>query len=97
MGHSPKDLRKPIIGIVNSQNETMPGHIHLGQLAQAVREGVIEAGGLPIEFPTIGICDGIAQGHYGMHYSLASRELIADTVEAMMNAHSYDAMILITN
>ena len=97
MGHAPDDLKKPIIGIVNSKNESMPGHMHLDSIARAVREGVIEAGGMPVEFPTIGICDGIAQGNFGMHYPLASRELIADTIEVMMNGHSYDAMVLVTN
>ena len=81
MGLLPEDLEKPIIAVVNAQNETMPGHRHLDQIARAVKEGIIAAGGQPIEFPTIGICDGIAQGNYGMHYPLASRELIADSVE----------------
>lgn len=97
MGHLPEDLDKPLVAIVNTQNETMPGHMHLDSIAKAVREGVIAAGGTPIEFPTIGICDGIAQGNYGMHYPLASRELICDSVECMVNAHQYDAMVLITN
>ncbi|WP_371374055.1 dihydroxy-acid dehydratase [Sporomusa aerivorans] len=97
MGHLPEDLDKPLVAIVNTQNETMPGHLHLDSIAKAVREGVIAAGGTPIEFPTIGICDGIAQGNYGMHYPLASRELICDSVECMVNGHQYDAMVLITN
>ena len=97
MGFIKEDLEKPLIGIVNSQNETMPGHRHLDLIANAVKEGVIAAGGTPIEFPTIGICDGIAQGNYGMHYPLASRELIADSVECMMNGHSYDAMVMVTD
>lgn len=97
MGHLPEELDKPIVAIVNSQNETMPGHIHLDAIAKAVREGILMAGGTPIEFPTIGICDGIAQGNYGMHYPLASRELIADSIECMMNGHQYDAMVLVTN
>jgi len=97
MGFLPEDLDKPLIGIVNSQNEAVPGHVHLDTIAKAVKEGVLQAGGTPIEFPTIGICDGIAQGNYGMHYPLASRELIADSVECMMNGHSFDAMVLITN
>ncbi|MDW7673902.1 MAG: dihydroxy-acid dehydratase [Bacillota bacterium] len=97
MGFLPEDLDKPLVAIVNSQNETMPGHVHLDTIAKAVRDGISAAGGTPIEFPTIGICDGIAQGNYGMHYPLASRELIADTIETMVNAHSYDAMVLITN
>ena len=95
MGLLPEDLEKPIIGVVNAQNETMPGHRHLDIIARAVKEGIIAAGGTPIEFPTIGICDGIAQGNYGMHYPLASRELIADSVECMMNGHSFDAMVMI--
>ncbi|MDL2259786.1 dihydroxy-acid dehydratase [Deltaproteobacteria bacterium OttesenSCG-928-K17] len=97
MGHRPEDLRKPLIGIINSYNESMPGHVHLNAVSRAVREGVLMSGGTPIEFPTIGICDGIAQGNFGMHYPLASRELIADTIEAMMNGHSYDAMVMVTN
>ena len=96
MGHSPEDLDKPIIAVVNTQSESMPGHIHLDSIAKAVREGILMAGGTPIEFPTIALCDGIAQGNYGMHYPLASRELIADSVECMVNGHSYDAMVLIT-
>ena len=97
MGHRPADLKKPLIGIINSFNETMPGHFHLNSITRAVRDGVLMSGGNPIEFPTIGVCDGIAQGNLGMHYALASRELIADTIETMMNGHSYDAMVMITN
>ncbi|HZK54278.1 MAG TPA: dihydroxy-acid dehydratase [Desulfosporosinus sp.] len=98
MGHLPEDLdKKPLIAIVNTHNETMPGHMHLDSIAKAAREGVLAAGGIPIEFSTIGICDGIAMGHYGMHYPLASRELICDSVECMVNAHQYDAMVLVTN
>lgn len=97
MGYLPEDLAKPLVAIVNTQNETMPGHMHLDSIAKAVREGVIGAGGTPIEFPTIALCDGIAQGNYGMHYPLASRELIADSIECMVNGHQYDAMVLITN
>ncbi len=97
MGFLPEDLDKPLVAIVNTQNETMPGHLHLDSIAKAVREGIISAGGTPIEFPTIGLCDGIAQGNYGMHYPLASRELICDSVECMINGHQYDAMVLVTN
>lgn len=96
MGFLPEDLDKPLIAIVNTKSESMPGHVHLDTIAKSVREGVIAAGGTPIEFPTIALCDGIAQGNYGMHYPLASRELIADSIECMMNGHSYDAMVLIT-
>lgn len=97
MGFLPEDLEKPIVAVVNTQNESMPGHVHLDTIAKAVKEGIIAAGGTPVEFPTIAICDGIAQGHFGMHYPLASRELIADSVECMMNAHQYDAMVMISN
>ena len=96
-GILPEDLgRKPIIGIVNTANETMPGHNHLTHLAQSVHDGVLEAGGIPVEFSTIAICDGIATGHYGMHYPLASRELIADSVECMAQAHQFDALVMVT-
>ena len=97
MGFLPEDLEKPIVAVVNTQNEAMPGHVHLDSIAKADKEGIIANGGTPVEFPTIAICDGIAQGHYGMHYPLASRELIADSIECMVNAHQYDAMVLITN
>lgn len=96
MGFLPEELDKPLVAVVNTQSEAMPGHVHLDTIAKAVKEGILAAGGTPIEFPTIAVCDGIAQGNYGMHYPLASRELIADSVEVMMNAHSYDAMVLIT-
>lgn len=97
MGFLPEDLKKPLIAVVNSQNETMPGHIHLDEIASAVKAGILASGGTPIEFPVIAICDGLAQGHAGMSYSLPSRELIADSIESMVNAHAYDAMVLITN
>jgi dihydroxy-acid dehydratase len=90
-------IRKPIIGIVNSFNEIVPGHIHLQTIARAVKDGVLSAGGTPIEFNTIGICDGIAMGHEGMKYSLASRELIADSIECMVRAHCFDALVFIPN
>lgn len=96
-GFHPEDLNRPLIGIVNSANEIVPGHIHLGRIAAAVRDGVRMSGGTPIEFSTIGICDGIAMNHAGMHYSLASREIIADSVEVMVEAHCFDALVLITN
>ena len=85
------------MAVVNAQNETMPGHVHLDEIATAVKAGILIAGGTPIEFPVIGVCDGIAQGHSGMTYPLASREHIADSIEIMMNAHAYDAMVLVTN
>ncbi len=97
MGVLPEELEKPLIAVVNSQNDTMPGHRNLDEISRAVKEGIYQAGGTPIEFPTIAICDGIAMGHYGMHYPLASRELIADSIECMVNAHAYDAMVLVSN
>ena len=97
MGLLPEDLEKPIIGVVNAQNETMPGHRHLDIIARAVKEGIIAAGGTPIEFPTIGICDGIAQGHIGMNYILPSREIICDSVELMVQAHQLDAVVLLAS
>lgn len=96
-GLSDEDLAKPLIGVVNSFNEINPGHCHLNDLAQEVKLGVSAAGGTPLEFPTIAICDGIAMGHSGMRYPLASRELIADSIESMVEGHQLDAMVLITN
>ena len=97
MGLTDQQIKKPLIGIVNSFNEIVPGHIHLQQIARAVKDGVLAAGGTPVEFNTIAICDGIAMGHEGMKYSLASRELIADTVECMARAHCFDALVFIPN
>jgi len=97
MGYHPAELEKPLIGVVNSFNEIVPGHVHLDKVAAAVKAGIYAAGGVPIEFSTIGICDGIAMGHSGMKYSLASRELIADSVEAMVQAHGFDALVFIPN
>jgi len=97
MGYTEKEIRGPWIGIVNSQNEIIPGHIHLNEITKAVKTGVQRAGGTPFEFPVIGICDGIAMGHTGMHYSLASRELIADSIETMAMAHQFDALVMVTN
>ena len=85
------------MGVVNSANEIVPGHAHLAQIAGAVKAGIRLAGGTPVEFPTIAICDGIAMNHRGMHYSLASRELIADSIEAMVEAHCFDALVLISS
>ena len=89
------EMEKPFIGIANSFTEIVPGHIHLREVADAVKLGVAEAGGVPFEFNTMAICDGIAMNHDGMRYSLASREIIADTVESMAQAHSFDALVLI--
>ncbi|MDP2799123.1 MAG: dihydroxy-acid dehydratase [Deltaproteobacteria bacterium] len=97
MGYTDEEIRRPLIGIANSYNEIIPGHIHLNQIAAAVKAGVRMAGGTPIEFSTIGVCDGIAMNHEGMKYSLASRELIADSVEVMARAHPFDGLVSIPN
>ncbi len=97
LGFTKEELERPLVGVVNSQNEIIPGHMHLDNVAQAVKAGVRMAGGTPIEFPTIGICDGIVMGHEGMRYPLASRELIADSVEAMALAHCFDALVMVPN
>lgn len=97
MGYTDREIAAPWVGIVNAANELIPGHLHLDRLAQAAKTGVLAAGGTPMEFPSIGICDGIAMGHAGMHYSLPSRELIADSIESMALAHQLDALVLITN
>jgi len=94
-GYGSEDLKKPLIGVCNSFNEIIPGHFHLNTIAEAVKLGVAAAGGTPIEFPSIGVCDGIAMGHTGMKYSLASRELIADSIEAAMGGHNVDAFVAI--
>lgn len=97
MGYTKKELEQPLIGIVCAHSEIVPGHMHLDKIAEAVKVGVRMAGGTPIMVPAIGVCDGIAMGHEGMHYSLASRELIADSVETMANAHCFDALVLVPN
>jgi dihydroxy-acid dehydratase len=97
MGYTAEELKKPLIGICNSFNEIIPGHFHLRDIADAVKLGVAAAGGTPAEFPAIGICDGIAMGHDGMKFPLASRELIADSIEAMAVAHGFDGLVLIPN
>jgi len=97
MGYTEQEIQGPWVGIVNAHSEIVPGHIHLDSIAAAAKTGVRMAGGTPIEFPAIGICDGIAMGHIGMHYSLASRELIADSIEAMAIAHQFDALLMVTN
>ena len=97
MGYTNEELNRPLIGVANSANEIIPGHIHLDKIAEAVKTGIRMAGGTPIEFGVIGICDGIAMGHEGMKYSLASRELIADSIESMAMAHMFDALAMVTN
>ena len=97
LGLTKTELKKPLIGVVNSFNELIPGHMHLREIAEAAKNGVWQAGGVPVEFPAIGICDGIAMGHDGMKYPLPSRELIADSVEAMTIGHGLDGLVMVTN
>jgi len=97
LGLNDKEIEKPFIGIVNSFNEIVPGHTHLREIAEAVKRGVLLAGGTPLEFPTIAVCDGIAMNHVGMRYSLPSRELITDTIEIMTRAHAFDGLVMIAN
>jgi dihydroxy-acid dehydratase len=97
MGYTDAEIKRPLIGIANSVNSIIPGHVHLDKIVEAVKAGVYMAGGTPIEFGVIGICDGIAMNHIGMKYSLASRELIADSIEVMATAHAFDAMVMVPN
>jgi len=96
-GLSAADINKPFIGIANSFCEVVPGHVHLNKVAETVKQAVREAGGVPIEFNTMAICDGVAMGHTGMKYSLPSREIVADSVESMVRAHCFDGLICIAN
>jgi dihydroxy-acid dehydratase len=97
MGYTDEEIKQPLIGIANSVNAIIPGHVHLDKIVEAVKAGVYMAGGTPIEFGVIGVCDGIAMNHVGMKYSLASRELIADSIEVMATAHAFDAMVMVPN
>ncbi|MCM8769089.1 MAG: dihydroxy-acid dehydratase [Candidatus Omnitrophica bacterium] len=97
MGYTDEELNRPLIGVANSGNEIIPGHIHLDKITEAVKSGIRLAGGTPIEFRTIGVCDGIAMGHEGMKYSLVSREVIADSVEIMAMAHAFDGLVLVAS
>lgn len=96
-GFTEEELKKPLVGIVSAKSEIIPGHMHLDRLAEAVKAGVYAAGGTPVVVPAIGVCDGIVMGHEGMHYSLPSRELIADSVETLAAAHCFDGLVLIPN
>ncbi len=97
MGYTDEELRRPLVGIANSANDIIPGHVELDRIVKGVKAGVYMGGGTPITFGTIGICDGIAMNHIGMKYSLGSRELIADSIEVMAVAHAFDAMVMVTN
>ncbi|MDD3428683.1 MAG: dihydroxy-acid dehydratase [Oscillospiraceae bacterium] len=97
MGYTKEELDRPLIGVVSAHSEIVPGHFHLDKITEAVKAGIRMAGGTPIMVPSIGVCDGIAMGHIGMKYSLASRELIADSVETMTMAHQFDGLVLVPN
>ena len=97
LGFTKEELHKPLIGIVSSHNEIVPGHMNLDKIVEAVRLGVAYAGGTPVVFPAIAVCDGIAMGHEGMKYSLVTRDLIADSTEAMVMAHQFDALVMVPN
>ena len=97
LGLTEEELNRPLIGVVSAYSEIVPGHLHLDKISEAVKAGIRMAGGTPIMVPSIGVCDGIAMGHIGMKYSLASRELIADSVETMANAHGFDGLVLVPN
>jgi dihydroxy-acid dehydratase len=97
LGLDDEDIAKPLIGIANSYTNIVPGHVHLRTLGEAVKEGILAGGGTPFEFNTIAVCDGIAMGHEGMRYSLPSREIIADSVEIMLQAHRLDGLVMVTN
>ncbi|MBW2220806.1 MAG: dihydroxy-acid dehydratase, partial [Deltaproteobacteria bacterium] len=97
IGYTDDEIQRPLIGIANSANTIIPGHVNLNNIVEAVKAGIYMAGGTPVEFSTIGICDGIAMNHIGMKYSLGSRELIADSVEVMAIAHAFDAMVMVPN
>ncbi|MCK4240477.1 MAG: dihydroxy-acid dehydratase [Candidatus Atribacteria bacterium] len=97
LGITDEEMKRPFIGVAQAANEIIPGHLHLKELAQAVKDGIRMAGGVPFEFSTIGVCDGLAMNHEGMKYSLPSRELIADSIEVMVRAHAFDALVLVPN
>ncbi|MFW5791074.1 MAG: dihydroxy-acid dehydratase [Desulfohalobiaceae bacterium] len=96
-GLTRKEMDRPLVGVVNAANEIIPGHIHLDIITRAVKDGILSAGGTPLEFPVIGVCDGLAMNHEGMGMSLPSRELIADSIEVMATAHPFDALVLVPN
>ena len=97
LGFTPEELERPLVGIVSSWNEIVPGHMNLDKITEAVKQGVLMAGGIPVVFPAIAVCDGIAMGHEGMKYSLVTRDLIADSTECMALAHQFDALVMIPN
>ena len=97
LGMTKEELSRPLVGIVSSYNEIVPGHMNIDKIVDAVKMGVAMAGGTPIVFPAIAVCDGIAMGHIGMKYSLVTRDLIADSTECMATAHQFDALVMVPN
>ncbi len=97
LGYTKEELERPLVGIVSSYNEIVPGHMNLDKITEAVKAGVRAAGGTPVMFPAIAVCDGIAMGHVGMKYSLVTRDLIADSTEAMAVAHQFDGLVMVPN
>ena len=97
LGLTDEEMERPLVGIVSSYNEIVPGHMNLDKIVDAVKQGVAMAGGTPIVFPAIAVCDGIAMGHVGMKYSLVTRDLIADSTECMAMAHQFDALVMVPN
>ena len=97
LGFTKEEMDKPMIGIVSSYNEIVPGHMNLDKIVEAVKLGVAMAGGVPVVFPAIAVCDGIAMGHVGMKYSLVTRDLIADSTECMAMAHQFDGLVMVPN
>lgn len=97
LGLTREEMDRPLVGVVNAANEVVPGHMHLNTLADAVKAGVRMAGGTPLQFPAIAVCDGLAMNHEGMRFSLPSREFIADSIEIMARAHAFDALVFIPN
>ena len=93
LGLNSDDFNKPFIGVANSYTNIVPGHVHLRNIGEAVKEGILAAGGIPFEFSTIAVCDGVAMGHMGMRYSLPSSEIIADSVEIVIHSHSRDGVV----
>ena len=97
LGMTQEEMDRPLVGIVSSYNEIVPGHMHMDKLLNALKQGVSMAGGTKVVFPAIAVCDGIAMGHIGMKYSLVTRDLIADSTEAMAMAHQFDALVMVPN
>ena len=97
LGFTEEEMKKPLIGVVSSYNEIVPGHMNLDKIVEAVKMGVAMAGGVPVVVPAIAVCDGIAMGHVGMKYSLVTRDLIADSTEALAMAHQFDGLVMVPN